>query len=182
MRAHLALIAASALLAGCGAGTASDPGNTSGVFLAVASDFADFQSWESNTIDATAGSSVHVTGRRTVYINERPPAGATEFPVGTLIVKVTETDGKIFARAKRGGNFNRSGALNWEWFELEKGTAGLSVRWQGWGPPAGEMYGGDAGGACNGCHLAGAANDYVMTPWLMLTPATGGTDATDAAN
>ena len=140
----------------------------------MASDFADFPSWSSQTFDTTVAlGASHVAGRRTVYINQRPPAGAAEFPVGTLIVKVTETDGKIFARAKRGGNFNRSGALNWEWFELEEGTAGLSVRWHGWGPPAGEMYGGDAGGACNGCHSAAAANDYVLSPGLVLTPDAG---------
>jgi len=174
MRARLILTAAVAVLAGCGAG--NEPETSTGeIFLAVASDFADFRSWESTTLDVTVGSSVHVTGRRTVYINQRPPSGAAEFPVGTLIVKQTETDGKIFAQVKRGGNFNKSGALNWEWFELEEGSAGLAVRWHGWGPPAGEMYGGDAGGACNGCHLAGAANDYVMTtPWLSLTPTDAG--------
>ena len=48
---------------------------------------------------------------------------------------------------------------------------GLAIRWNGWGPPAGEMYGGDAGGACNGCHTAAAGNDYVLSPGLVLTPA-----------
>jgi hypothetical protein len=166
------LAAALAGLVGCGGGAAEPSDPT--VFLAVASDFADYPSWSSQTFDTTVAlGASHVAGRRTVYINQQPPAGAAEFPVGTLIVKVTETDGKIFARAKRGGNFNKSGALNWEWFELEEGTAGLSVRWHGWGPPAGEMYGGDAGGACNGCHSAAAANDYVLSPGLVLTPDAG---------
>jgi hypothetical protein len=181
--ARALLLAALLGLAGCGA-AASSEASDGGIFLAVASDFADFASWQSNTTDTpVASGSTHVTGRRTVYINAMPPPGTAEFPVGTLIVKVTEADGKIFARAKRGGNFNKSGALNWEWYELEEGSSGLSVRWHGWGPPAGEMYGGDAGGACNGCHLAAAPNDYVMSPWLTLTPAAGsdgGADATDA--
>jgi hypothetical protein len=169
-RRFFVLATALAGLVGCGGG-AAEPTDV-GVFLAVASDFAGYSSWSSQTFDTTVVSgAVHVSGRRTVYINELPPAGAAEFPVGTLIVKVTETDGKIFARAKRGGNFNKSGALNWEWFELEEASAGLLVRWHGWGPPSGEMYGGDAGGACNGCHTAAAANDYVLSPGLVLTPA-----------
>jgi|SRR4051794_7458247 hypothetical protein len=168
--ARFILLAAFVGLIGCGA--APDAPDDPNVFLAVASDFAGYPSWSAQTFETTVASgSSHVAGRRTVYINQLPPPGAAEFPVGTLIVKVTETDGKIFARAKRGGNFNKSGALNWEWFELEQGPAGLAIRWNGWGPPAGEMYGGDAGGACNGCHTAAAGNDYVLSPGLVLTPA-----------
>jgi hypothetical protein len=176
MGCRITLFAALAGLIGCGA--APSPSDDAGIFLAVASDFAGFTSWTSQTVDTEVVSGAsHVSGRRTVYINALPPSGAAEFPVGTLIVKVTETDGKIFARAKRGGDFNKSGARNWEWFELEEGSAGLSVRWHGWGPPAGEMYGGDAGGACNGCHVAAVDNDYVMSSWLALTPAPVDPDA-----
>ena len=55
------------------------------------------------------GGSTHVAGKRTIYINHEPPAGATEFPVGTIIVKETAADGKIFARAKRGGTLQHDG-------------------------------------------------------------------------
>jgi hypothetical protein len=178
---RILLPAAVALLVGCGKG-AEVPDDGS-VFLAVASDFSGFESWTSSSYTSTTPTgSTHVSGTRTVYINQAPPAGATEFPIGTLIVKVTEADGKIFARAKRGGNFNSAGARNWEWFELQEGTSGLSIRWHGFGPPAGEMYGGDAKGGCNGCHAAATANDYVLSPALQLMPAVGNDDggATDA--
>ena len=106
MHARFILSAALVGLVGCGAPSTADTADA-GIFLAVASDFTGFPSWSSQTFDTTVASgSSHVAGRRTVYINEMPPPGAAEFPVGTLIVKVTETDGKIFARAKRGGNFN----------------------------------------------------------------------------
>jgi hypothetical protein len=177
--AATAVAGALAAVAGCGGGGASDAADA-GIFLAVASDFADYQSWQSNTTEsAVASGSTHVSGRRTVYINQLPPAGATEFPIGTMIVKETETDGKIFARAKRGGDFNKSGAKGWEWFELERGANGISVSWHGWGPPAGEKYGGDAGGGCNGCHAAAAANDYVLSPWLALSSSNDGVDGGD---
>jgi hypothetical protein len=178
MGTRFTVVAMLAGLIGCGAAPSTSENGDAGVFLAVASDFAGFTTWPSQSVDTTVVSGAsHVSGRRTVYINALPPVGAAAFPVGTLIVKVTETDGKIFARAKRGGGFNKSGALDWEWFELEEGSAGLSVRWHGWGPPAGEMYGGDAGGACNGCHIAAVDNDYVMSSWLALTPAPVDPDA-----
>jgi hypothetical protein len=121
-----------------------------------------------------------VSGRRTVYINEVPAPGATEFPVGTIIVKTTEADGKIFARAKRGGTFNSKGSVGWEWFELIETAKGeIVVKWRGVGPPLGEVYGGDPNAGCNQCHKLAVANDYVLAPGLMLA---GSADAgtTDA--
>ena len=87
--------------------------------------------------------------------------------MGTLIVKETASDGKLFARVKRGSGYNQTGAVDWEWFELAEASGAVVVRWHGFGPPAGE----DSGG-CNSCHKAAPANDYVLSPWLMLAGAT----------
>ena len=151
---------------GCGGG-ATDTGPS---FVAFASDFMGFESWQSETLDSpTASGSTHVSGVRTIYLNKVPPAGATAFPLSTIIVKRTEMDGKIFAQVKRGGGFNANGAVGWEWFELVENTPGVpSIRWRGFYPPAGEAYGGDPTGGCNLCHKVGAANDYVITPGLTL--------------
>jgi hypothetical protein len=144
--------------------------------VAFGPDFQGFRSWSKTTIEsAAAGGATHVAGNRTVYVNELPPPGATEFPVGTMMVKVTETDGKIFARAKRGGTFNAKWVPGWEWFELVETKAGdVAIRWRGLGPPAGETYGGDPNAGCNMCHKLAVANDYVLAPGIVLTPAPDG--------
>jgi hypothetical protein len=145
-------------------------------FIAVAGDFDGFRSWPSHAIESPAASgSTHVSGARTVYINELPPAGAAAFPVGTRIVKETAADGKLFARVKRGGGYNTTGAVDWEWFELQETSSGaVFIFWRGVGPPAGEIYGGDPNAGCNTCHRTVPANDYVLSPGLMLAPATDG--------
>jgi hypothetical protein len=163
----LALLALAANSCGASPGASS----TRVPFIAFASDFASFRSWSNNTVTNTVQVSVvHVSGTRTVYINQPPAADATTFPVGTLIVKETFADGKIYARAKRGGGFNSTGALDWEWFELqETSNNDIVIQWHGFGPPSGaDMYGGDANGACNDCHVAAKSNDYVLSPWLAL--------------
>lgn len=159
----------------CGGSTA--PADAQGSSsIAFAKDFSGFRAWPSRSIDsAVAAGSTHVSGPRTVFIKQPPPPEATEFPVGTLIVKETAADGKIFARCKRGGGFNTTGAVDWEWFELQENVSGeVGIKWRGFGPPAGEMYGGDATGGCNGCHTVAKANDYVLSPWLALGAGAGG--------
>ena len=165
--APLGCLALLALAGGCGAGTAS---NDDVPFVAENPTFADFRSWSSNSIDSpVASGSTHVSGPRTVYINQLPAADATAFPKGTVIVKETFTDGKIFAQVKRGGGFNATGAINWEWFELQEQDNAILIQWRGFGPQSGQdMYGGDAKGACNDCHVIAQPNDYVLAPWLLL--------------
>jgi hypothetical protein len=167
---------------GCGA-AASQATSDGGIFVAFGSDFAAFRSWPSRSVDNTiAQGATHVAGTREIYINQLPPAGAASFPVGTMIVKITEADGQIFARAKRGGGYNPSGALDWEWFELLEGAGGVSIMWHGVGPPAGEKYAGDATSGCNPCHGAARSNDYVLSPWLQLGGSDdAGTSQTDLA-
>lgn len=169
---------AAALCAACGAaGDSSDAGET---FLPFATHFRGYTSWEQFSLTGVAAQGeVHITGDRTLYINQRPPAGATEFPVGTIIVKVVHGGQKVFARAKRGGHFNSDqmvggkvvvGSPGWEWFELQPstGTEDVTFVWRGFGPPTGEGYGGDPNG-CNSCHATAKANDYVLAQDLTLT-------------
>jgi hypothetical protein len=158
--------------AACGASPAAPEGD-GGTFVAFGSDFQGFRSWTRQTLENPApGGATHVAGTRSIYVNMLPPAGATEFPVGTIIVKTTDADGKIFARAKRGGAFNARGAAGWEWFELVEDAQGqVAIRWRGLGPPLGETYGGDPNAGCNMCHKLAAANDYVLAPGLALAVA-----------
>lgn len=165
-------------------GCSSTPAPTDGErfpFIAFGADFAGFRSWTSQSIEtAVAAGATHVSGPRTIYINALPPPGAASFPVGTIIVKETLADGKLFARVKRGGGYNTTGAVDWEWFEIEEtGSGAVIVIWHGVGPPSGETYGGDPNAGCNTCHRAVPANDYVLAPGLMLAPApdAGGLDA-----
>jgi hypothetical protein len=166
------IVPLAALLAGlagaCGAGGSGDGGGA-GIFIAFGKDFAEFRQWPSQSIESPdAQAMIHVAGPGMIFINQIPTADGTSFPVGTMIVKMTDSDGKIFARAKRGGGYNRTGALDWEWFELTDSANGVAVKWHGVGPPAGEKYGGDPHSGCNLCHGAAAANDFVLTSWLQL--------------
>ena len=156
--------------AACGAGGAAPATGDRVPFIAYTKDFANYQSWPSNTItDEQPSGMTHVGGTRTIYINQLPTSDATAFPVGTIIVKETATDGRIFAQVKRGGHYNVTGALDWEWYELGIATNNvIGIKWSGFGPPAGEQYGGDPNGTCNSCHVGGQANDYVMASWLVL--------------
>jgi hypothetical protein len=167
--ARCAVFLALAALAGCG-GTSSETTDGGSIFVAFAADFAGFSTWEKVQFESGAmKDATHVAGKRTVYINRKPPAGATSFPLGTVIVKVTDADGKIFARAKRSATFNPKGAVGWEWFELlETAQHDVVIKWRGVGPPIGETYGGDPNAGCNLCHKGAPASDNVLTPGLGL--------------
>jgi hypothetical protein len=160
-------------LAGCGSGGDGPAGDAPDTFLAFTTTFVPFRTWTAFHSDGPADDGTFppdVLGPRTQYLNLVPPHGATEFPIGTVIVEARETGSqKIFGAVKRGGNFNITGAVNWEWFELT--DAPITIAWRGFGPPAGERYGGDPAGGCNACHLAcGAHNDYICSPKLQLDP------------
>lgn len=175
-----ALAAAVALgiaASGCGAAAPSDGERFP--FIAFGADFVGFRAWPSQAMESpVAQGSTHVSGTRTVFINALPPADAVAFPVGTIIVKETQADAKVFARVKRGGGYNATGAVDWEWFELEETSAGaVVVIWHGVGPPAGETYGGDPNSGCNTCHKAVPGNDYVLSPWLKVGAPAGAADS-----
>ena len=133
--------------------------------------FQDFPNWTHFDLvsDVAIGEgAIHRSGKRTVYINRLPPSGATSFATGTIIVKTMQS-GEVFARVKRGGDYNKNGNLGWEWFELKLVDTTWVIVWRGITPPAGFCYGGIVGGACNDCHRAFAHNDFVATAALDLT-------------
>jgi hypothetical protein len=153
-----------------GDGGAVDGGGPT--FIAFDSDFAPFRTWMSFHKDAPDSgdvTNVHTMGPLTEYLSARPPHGSTEFPVGTIIVKVMEnqTPQVIFAMAKRGGGYNDMGASGWEWFQIDE-QPDVEILWRGLGPPGANTYGGDPS-ACNTCHVGAQANDCVASPELQLT-------------
>lgn len=163
-------------LTACGGGDSGQTGNSSDqIFLAVAEDFRGYHENPSFDVSGEAALiGIHDGSVITEYINRLPPSGATEFPLGTIIVKEATggtTAHELFAMVKRGGGFN-SGAPGWEWFELQNlddGKDGVKIVWRGFGPPVGEEYGGDAEGGCNKCHGACSGNDSVCSSALQLT-------------
>jgi hypothetical protein len=168
----ISYVTASVIL-GCGSSKTSDSGQDAGTFLAFATNFEGYRNWSHAAATADgAPSGVHSSGPMTVYWNETPPRGSTEFPIGTLIVKETDpgvTPAQIFAMVKRGGGYNSSGARNWEWFELQAADdETVLIVWRGAGPPNGETYGGDPT-TCNNCHVQAATNDFVWSSALQLS-------------
>jgi hypothetical protein len=172
------LALALALTAGCsGADDASDDVTADGAggFLAFASSFTGFRSWQSWKRPAFGDpSDVHAGLPYIEYLNHAPPHGSTSFPVGTIIVKEPDDDRPAtahvaFAMVKRGAGYNAAGASGWEWFELQEAADGsIGIVWRGLGPPSGESYLGDPT-ACNDCHAAAKDNDSVLSGAIRLS-------------
>jgi hypothetical protein len=169
-------------LAACSSSSASDAVDASSpssfgrvTFGALASDFQPYASWTNFYVgDVPDPNGVDLSGPRTVYINAMPPRGATEFPVGTIIVKVIRTGDtpdtwQMFGLVKRGGDFDAQGAPGWEWFGLATNASNaVTIEWRGDGPPPDGGYGGITNLGCIYCHTQAKANDYVQTPELQL--------------
>jgi hypothetical protein len=161
-------------LAACGGSGGSSPSDKRDPFIAVATDFFGYHSWQSYDVTKDAALvGIHDGSTVIEYINQLPPTESKEFPVGTRIVKEA-TGGTIahelFAMCKRGGGFNVN-APGWEWFELENlptGNDRVKIKWHGFGPPKGEVYGGDPNAGCNKCHTD-CNNDQVCAKALALT-------------
>jgi hypothetical protein len=149
---------------------------TSHAFLALDRDFADFRDWMPFELDAKSHAAAK--GPVVVYLNDLPPADATQFPVGTLIVKTVEAGAPstwtIHAMSKRGGDFNARGALGWEFFELKIDKDDIPVIvWRGEKPADGHKYKDLTGDNkteqdCNDCHQS-SKNDAVLAPELDLS-------------
>jgi hypothetical protein len=142
------------------------------VFIATAADFTGFRSWSAIAITADiAPGDSHLNGPRHVFYNRVPAKGATKFPVGTILVKETDpgplTQRTVFAMVKRGGDYDPTGDVDWEWFQLLNESDGTeSIIWRGSGPAGGGAYGNGPLGGCDACHGSAERTDYVMTPQL----------------
>jgi hypothetical protein len=174
------------LLSGCttAAQNAGDAGGPT--FVALPQDFScggpygGFHTWASTPGVGPPGApdpsgltdgGIHA-GPMTTYINTKPPSGSTSFPVGTMIVKEQNdpalTDRQIFAMVKRGGGYNPSGAVNWEFFELQNlDSCNVEIVWSGF-PGVTDPYASNPN-VCNDCHFQRQSNDYVWTVGLTLS-------------
>jgi hypothetical protein len=185
----LGTLALLALGAGCKGAASESPDGAP--FVAFATDFAGFHDWPSAPampspdlppVDAGAfgpdggagDGGVHPLPQTEYWKLPSTPTGGV-FPLRTIIVKETNepdpTARQVFAMVKRGGDFNPTGAVNWEWYELKNNADGtVVVSWSGYGPPSGsaDIYGGDPA-VCNDCHVKAAANDYVWSAALQLS-------------
>jgi hypothetical protein len=147
-------------------------------YVAQTIDFAGFCKWSSahaaSIADASDG--VHIgIGPLTIYWNHSPPHGATQFPVGTIILKESNetnaADRTVFAMIKRqpdGTGYNSDGADGWEWMSLKDlGNCNVERLWRGVTPPIGESYA--MTGNCNPCHVEAANNDDVWDDALQFS-------------
>jgi hypothetical protein len=193
-------LAAGAMSPGCGSSGDGADGGSEGSgsdcvpYVAADNVFEDFASWKIHLHltksfalapnDAGPdGDPVHGESPRDIYVNlgsaggpPCPAAGATEFPIGTILVKVMSQSNlqakDVFAQVKHGCGFNTgpSQADGWEWFDLlaaqNGGPMPPIILWHGGTPPASSQYGGNPT-ECNVCHsLMGAGNDSVITSEL----------------
>jgi hypothetical protein len=181
MRGWSNAVVATALAACLACSTGDDAGDSgpSSDFVATENTFAGFCDWSS--APATPAKStplgVHGLDAMRVYWKEAPPHGATEFPVGTVILKESEEttpgDRIVFAMAKRkarGGGYDSDGADGWEWFSLQdRGDCTALILWRGAAAPILTTYSDLIVGDCNGCHTKIAGSDYVFDTALQLS-------------
>lgn len=191
VRPHLELIAAVVVVAACAAaltGCADGPAPAPAVFIALDRDIAGFRDWPSVVVGVDSDVEGHPETDRVAYVNTIPAAGATVWPVGTVIVKsglvadVNDATGdavvreELHAMVKRAPDFNVTGAVGWEWMELVELEGTPTIAWRGPNPPDGdaEFYGCRPGlpcegfGDCNACHAAASPFDHVMSEPLRL--------------
>lgn len=149
------------------------------VFIAMLDDLIVYEKWERFDRGLDRVPPTH-DGQTRIYVDRLPAPGASEFEVGTRIVRVEErSDGpwEIHAMVKRGGGFNAEGARGWEFFELTLDEGGgANMVWRGLGPPSGDGYVAPEGGHlldCNHCHAAAEWNDSVLSDPLQLAEASG---------
>jgi hypothetical protein len=143
------------------------------VFVAYASDFAGYHSWQAFVPTVNLPGNNHVSGPRTVYVARLPPRSAHEFAVGTIFVKESGGGASVFAAVKRGGEFNAAGNVGWEYFQLANGAGDQpTILWRGVGPANGDAYSPGVTGGCNLCHGSAVEYDYRWSAqeFDLLTP------------
>jgi len=139
-------------------------------FVADDNTFKGFESWTltatKNGVDPAMLKTAHAgddsTSVRKIYFgNSAVTRENGEFPVGTIVSKITTWQGNgggsmITAMAKRGNNFD-AGGNNWEYFVLNADGSILVDNGT-------TMRGANLmNGACKGCHAAASATDYIFT-------------------
>jgi len=152
-------------------------------FVATEADFAGYEAWVRFERGEQPVPPSHPSGQSVVFANALPPAGATEFPLGTMIVRVTPGalpdpgTWEVHGMVKRGAGFNADGARGWEFFDLQlsaddAGHYAPRILWRGVSPAQGNGYEAPDGGGvelgCNHCHAAATDNDSVLGPELDL--------------
>ena len=154
-------------------------GGGTATFIALERDFQSFLGWSRTQVGDAAIIGGHAAGPRFAYVSTPPVDG--KFPVGAMIAKTVEvgepSTWSIHAKAKRGGGFNPSGALGWEWFELRiVGSNEVTILWRGAQPPKDHGYESLPGlgattamdGDCNTCHAISRGTDYLISPVLQM--------------
>jgi hypothetical protein len=164
---------------GAGALDAAAASAPPSVYIAQAADFSGFCRWSSAPATPARDSPFGIHGLQdmTVYWKASPPHDASEFPVGTIILKESEQpdagDRIVFAMVKRqrkGTGYNTGGADGWEWFSLQDtGDCSAEVLWRGPAAPILTTYSDLLTGDCNGCHANIADNDEVWDTALQLS-------------
>lgn len=151
------------------------------VFVAQDSDFAGWQDWfggilAPNILDGD----VYPPGTRWGYVNHRVPPGTTVYPTGTVMIKLIEspkndpTIWHAFGFAKRGGDYNPAGAVDWEFLLLRLDAAGtptitdrgIAPANDGFDMDTGSYTPGGAAGSCNICH---GQSKYAPTDHIIST-------------
>lgn len=168
------LAAALALcLAGCGDADVSAPVEP-GTFVAFDRDFLAYTTWPRTDL-GTLSLAGHPPGPRWVHLNRPLPAGATAYPVGTILVKVVQaepdpTQWVLFGMVKRGGTYNAGGAAGWEYFVLRLSREAVPfILSRGIAPNLiGAPYTVGDGIGCNSCHGTEDAREFdgILTPSL----------------
>jgi hypothetical protein len=172
------------VLTGCGGNSnapdgGDNPVDDSGapaVFVSQITDFDGFCNWSSAPAMAPgdAGDGVHGLGPLTVYWKKAPPHDASEFPVGTIIVKESQAADAgarvAFAMVRRASPavYNAAGG-GWEWWSLhDTGNCAFTELWRGPVSQGSDSYVGTPAGDCNGCHSR-TTNDFVWDTALQLS-------------
>jgi hypothetical protein len=174
LRAPRLAIALAILAGGC-----STEAGERGVFIALARDFAGFESWITFDRGFDPVPPTHEGTTSLIYVDAMPSADAVRFPIGTRVVRVERLGDdpsawEVHAMVKRGGGYNADGALDWEFFglALDASTREPWIQWRGEGPASGDGYRPPDGGTellgCNHCHASATYNDSVLSPVLDL--------------